>query len=306
MALGSTTAIKIPIEAELQNTQKIVAELRNVLSKINPDTKGFKEINSLLDGAEKKLETIQQRSAHGVINTRELNSVQKEFTNALFSIEKAAGRIQNLRFDNLSLSDNQKKQFEEIKNKIEAVRQAYADLEHTKLSELAQSSQQLEQSLQKVGVNIDADSIETSLNKVSTAIANVKKEIEDLQSKQNAQLVKVQVRDEQIAELEKLKDIFSSSASERAQNHSDFFTANGNFKAGQKNVLAERLAQLGLDDASVSQLKSLSASRISEVAEAVNKVREIYRGNKCTRVCNSHCRCTITWIGIRKLKKWYF
>jgi hypothetical protein len=41
--------IKIPIEAEITNVSKTISELRELTKKVSPDTKGFKDINTLLD-----------------------------------------------------------------------------------------------------------------------------------------------------------------------------------------------------------------------------------------------------------------
>ena len=83
MAMNGEQVIKIPVQAEIENAQNIVKELQNIASKMKPETRGFREINTLLNQAETRLERIYAQSSRGIIDKRGLNQIERGFQQTL-------------------------------------------------------------------------------------------------------------------------------------------------------------------------------------------------------------------------------
>ena len=285
MAMNGEQVIKIPVQAEIENAQNIVKELQNIASKMKPETRGFREINTLLNQAETRLERIYAQSSRGIVDKRGLNQIERGFQQTLDIIDQAARKVSSINFNSLGLSPDQVKGFNDIAAKINEAEQAYEKLSRIKLDELAKSSEQFSTALAKVGVDLKTDTVESSLNKVESAVKKVSNELETLEAKKRKAETTALVKEEEVQKLERIKDIFSQTAN-RAE-FKEFFASNGNFKAGGKDKLVDLMRMLGFDQATLDKVKQMTASQLKNLQESIDKQVEKLQQRRRNQAANA-------------------
>ena len=206
----ATQSVKIPVELEVQmremNSQ--IDKIRQLIGKIDPNTKGFQKLENQLKGIEREFQNIKKRAGETFTTQGQINTFSRKFEHLQTMTEDFGDSLKKIKFSafkedifDQGILDNIKNTKDEIGNLEKEITKLGKDA----FVKTAKSSQDLLDVLKELGINsvdelVEEEKILDSFSKIKESSKALKKELDDLDSKKSS---KSNQKDKEVLTLEK-------------------------------------------------------------------------------------------------------
>lgn len=206
----ATQSVKIPVELEVQmremNSQ--IDKIRQLIGKIDPNTKGFQKLENQLKGIEREFQNIKKRAGETFTTQGQINTFSRKFEHLQTMTEDFGDSLKKIKFSafkedifDQGILDNIKNTKDEIGNLEKEITKLGKDA----FVKTAKSSQDLLDVLKELGINsvdelVEEEKILDSFSKIKESSKALKKELDDLDSKKSS---KSNQKDKEVLILEK-------------------------------------------------------------------------------------------------------
>ena len=153
--MATAKGIKIPVSLELSNLQNSISTLQNALKNVDPGSSLYKSIERGIDKAKRELNTLEVQSKKSFGSQAEINAFEKSFNRTAQGIQEMANSLSKVSFKDLKevFSDADLAPIKEAGNKIKELQNQIANIKTDKMKELANSSKEFSEQLDKFGGN---------------------------------------------------------------------------------------------------------------------------------------------------------
>ena len=114
------------VGVKLEAVQSSVNELKKILDNLQPNSKGFKDLDRVVSALSKTMGDLQQRSAKGFVNESQINQAAKLIEKMESQLEGAQQVVNGLKFGDLQLTDAQLKTFADLRAQLDEINRQYA------------------------------------------------------------------------------------------------------------------------------------------------------------------------------------
>ena len=175
--MATAKGIKIPVSLELSNLQSSITTLQNALKDVDPGSSLYKSIERGIEKAKKELNALEVQSKKSFGSQAEINAFEKSFNKTSQGIQEMANSLSKVSFKDLKgvFSEADLAPIKEAGNKIKELQNQIANIKTDKMKELANSSKEFSEQLDKFGGNTfdeKVKNIEARIKKLTTDIAN--------------------------------------------------------------------------------------------------------------------------------------
>lgn len=175
--MATAKGIKIPVSLELSNLQSSISTLQNALNDIDPGSSLYKSIERGIEKAKRELNALEVQSKKSFGSQAEINAFEKSFNKTSQGIQEMANSLSKVSFKDLKgvFSEADLAPIKEAGNKIKELQNQIANIKTDKMKELANSSKEFSEQLDKFGGNTfdeKVKNIEARIKKLTTDIAN--------------------------------------------------------------------------------------------------------------------------------------
>lgn len=269
--MANEVVVPVGVQLELKNVQDVINGLQTAMSKVKPDTKGYDTIVKELKTAEQHATSLASRLKQGFTNQSGLKGFEKQFENLVALVDTINTQVAGVKFDNLILSQDQTDQIRDFAQAIADAKANFSAFETDKIKDAVSVTQELQQAFANLKINVDTTTLDDSIAKIRTRLNELQNEIQ----KQEAQAAKYETRaanrQSEMDQLTSLKGVFAPGANTSGV-YKQFFDSQGRFKNTGRKDLEEWMKELGLlDQETADKIKQLSASRLSNIQQEMNK-----------------------------------
>lgn len=219
----ATQSVKIPVELEVQMREmgSQIDKIRQLMGKIDPNTKGFQRLETQLKGIEREFQNIKKRAGETFTTQGQINTFSRKFEHLQTMTEDFGDSLKKIKFTafkddvfDQGILDNIKNTKDEIGN----LEKEMAKLGGEAFVKTAKASQDLVDTLKELGVHsvdelVDEKKAVDSFNKIKESSKALKKELGDLDAKKNS---KTNQKDREALTLDK-KDFDLTTATQEYQ-----------------------------------------------------------------------------------------
>lgn len=153
--MATAKGIKIPVSLELSNLQSSISILQNALKDIDPGSSLYKSIERGVEKAKRELNALEVQSKKSFGSQAEINTFEKSFNKTSQGIQEMANSLSKVSFKDLKgvFSEADLAPIKEAGNKIKELQNQIANIKTDKMKELANSSKEFSEQLDKFGGN---------------------------------------------------------------------------------------------------------------------------------------------------------
>ena len=153
--MATAKGIKIPVSLELSNLQSSISTLQNALKDIDPGSNLYKSIERGIEKAKRELNALEVQSKKSFGSQAEINAFEKSFNKTSQGIQEMANSLSKVSFKDLKgvFSEADLAPIKEAGNKIKELQNQIANIKTDKMKELANSSKEFSEQLDKFGGN---------------------------------------------------------------------------------------------------------------------------------------------------------
>lgn len=153
--MATAKGIKIPVSLELSNLQSSISTLQNALKDIDPGSSLYKSIERGIEKAKRELNALEVQSKKSFGSQAEINAFEKSFNKTSQGIQEMANSLSKVSFKDLKgvFSEADLAPIKEAGNKIKELQNQIANIKTDKMKELANSSKEFSEQLDKFGGN---------------------------------------------------------------------------------------------------------------------------------------------------------
>ena len=153
--MATAKGIKIPVSLELSNLQSVVSTFQTVLKDIDPGSSLYKSIERGVEKAKRELNALEVQSKKSFGSQAEINAFEKSFNKTSQGIQEIANSLSKVSFKDLKgvFSEADLAPIKEAGNKIKELQNQIANIKTDKMKELANSSKEFSEQLDKFGGN---------------------------------------------------------------------------------------------------------------------------------------------------------
>ena len=216
-------SVKIPVELEVQMREmgSQIDKIRQLMGKIDPNTKGFQKLETQLKGIDREFQNIKKRAGETFTTQGQINTFGRKFEHLQTMAEDFGDSLKKINFSAFTedvFDQDILNNIKTTKKEIETLEKEMAKLGGDAFVNAAKSSQDLVDTLKELGVNsvdelVDEKKVTDSFNRIKESSKALKKELGDLDSKKNS---KSGQRDREALALEK-KDFDLTTATQEYQ-----------------------------------------------------------------------------------------
>ena len=192
----ATQSVKIPVELEVQMREmgSQIDKIRQLMGKIDPNTKGFSKLETQLKSIDREFQNIRKRAGETFTTQGQINTFSRKFEHLQTMTEDFGDSLKKIKFTafkddvfDQSILDNIKNTKDEIGN----LEKEMAKLGGDAFVKTAKSSKELVDTLKEIGVNsvdelVDEKKAVDSFNKIKDSSKALKKELGELDAKKNS------------------------------------------------------------------------------------------------------------------------
>ena len=252
--------ITVDVGVKLNVLQSSLADLQNILKHLEPDSSGFKKMQSIIAEMTREMERFQVQTSKGFTSNKQFDQANRSVEKMEETLAKAQIAISNLKFSDIKLNPNQTQAFSALEQAIVSAEQKLDSIKEKTKQGIFSDTTSINtlSALDPKGITKSFDEIDAIVSRgvkdIEGKIINAKAQIEELNATVNSQ----------------------KSANSRAENLlANGITSNdwGNllnktgtgFKAGGKQEFLQILKdQFQVSDADISEIEKLSFGKINE------------------------------------------
>ena len=264
--------ITLPVKLQLENLQSIVKDMRSQLGNLKVDSSGYKKLEGVINGIEKKIQDIYVVASRPIMNEKQFAGIEKDISNIYDGLTKLGIEAGKIKFSDLKLTGDQQQHLQEFDNKLKNIRE---DLKHVedraKTAFLGTDLGKLwEQNNSKQATKSFSDitkAIEGEINKQEQAINKAKLAYENYQN-----IIQVS---KNINSFMRGKDSLADKLQASEMLDKIFTKDRSRFKNGGRNALEDWLKQ----EFSLSQdaIKSITQGSGAQVLKAFTDMQDNVR-----------------------------
>lgn len=259
---GGGNSISVPVNLKLEVLQSSLTQLQNLLNKLTPNSKGFKDLQNIVTSITGNMEKLSAQTSKPFINQSQFSQAEKTIENIEEGFSRAQLIANRIEFSDLKLDSSQMAEIENFNQQIEQLRANFESLKETEKVKLLGDVD-----FSGLKDMMNPNTLTGNFDEVIKQITKKSKELENayFSAKQN------------LENLEKSRDL--GQAAEKIQGG---FMKDGNilpdfeqyfrklntsggigFKSGQKEAFKEYLIQtFSLDKTEVEELFKKTAAEI--------------------------------------------
>ncbi len=175
--------VTINISGKLELLQSSVNEVRKVLDSLQPNSKGFKELEKIIQKMEGQMKNLEVQTNRTFSSNQQFARAGKSIDNIEESLIAAGLAIKNLKFDDIKLSGKAAEDFESLKNQISSASEELNKLKRTTFFDnLGEDAANALKSIDTNYMLKDLDAIE---KEISGKLKSINKEVESAREKYN-------------------------------------------------------------------------------------------------------------------------
>lgn len=259
---GGGNSISVPVNLKLEVLQSSLTQLQNLLNKLTPNSKGFKDLQNIVTSITGNMEKLSAQTSKPFINQSQFSQAEKTIENIEEGFSRAQLIANRIEFSDLKLDSSQMAEIENFNQQIEQLRANFESLKETEKVKLLGDVD-----FSGLKDMMNPNTLTGNFDEVIKQITKKSKELENayFSAKQN------------LENLEKSRDL--GQAAEKIQggfmkdgdilpDFEQYFrklTTSGGigFKSGQKTAFKEYLIQtFSLDKTEVEELFKKTAAEI--------------------------------------------
>ena len=269
---GGNIVVPVGVQLELKNVQDIISSLQKALENVKPETKGYSTMVRELTSAEKKASSLASKLKQGFSTNAGIQNFTRNFEDLIALVDTVNNKIKDINFDNLTLTAEQQAKIENFTRQIEAAKEAYNNLEVSKMQKAINSSKQLQQVFQNLKLDVNTVGLDNAAEKIKNKLNEINEAIKDNERKLKIKERTVTRNQAQMDEIRQIQSIFNPTA-DRKQ-FSDIFDQFGGFKDGGREKLAEWMKRLGFDNETIEKVKNTATLQLSSLQQEIDKKAE--------------------------------
>ena len=184
--MATAKGIKIPVSLELSNLQNSISTLQNALKNVDPGSSLYKSIERGIDKAKRELNTLEVQSKKSFGSQAEINAFEKSFNRTAQGIQEMANSLSKVSFKDLKevFSDADLAPIKEAGNKIKELQNQIANIKTDKMKELANSSKEFSEQLDKFGGNTFDEKVKNIEARIKKLTSDISTEVKIAGAKQ--------------------------------------------------------------------------------------------------------------------------
>ena len=114
--------ITLPVKLQLDNLQSIVKEMRSQLGNLKVDSTGYKKLENVINGIEKKIQDIQVIASRPIMNEKQFSTIEKDISHIYDDVTKLGIEAGRIKFSDLQLTGEQKQHLQEFDNQLKTIK----------------------------------------------------------------------------------------------------------------------------------------------------------------------------------------
>ena len=119
--------ITLPVKLQLENLQSIVKDMRSQLGNLKVDSSGYKKLEGVINGIEKKIQDMQVIASRPIMNEKQFTDIEKDISHIYDDFTKLSIEAGKIKFSDLKLTGDQQQHLQEFDNKLKNIKE---DLKH--------------------------------------------------------------------------------------------------------------------------------------------------------------------------------
>lgn len=260
------------VSVRLNLLQNSLKEIENVMNKLEPDSKGFKDLQKIVESITKDMERLQAQSSKPFGSPQQFKQTAKTIDSMEASFAKVQTVLDHISFKDLKLDDDQRQMFDDFKQQILDAKQTLDDFKNQTKNNLL-SNADTKAFLEGINPKLIEKSLDEIIRAVDNYINNLAKRVN--KSKEQLDTLGRQVQIGNNIE-QFIKKGGLNAKGMTGLKFEEFFaeTAKGiKFKAGQQNPFFEWLREsFNLSDAQINELRAAgSANKVFEKIMATDE-----------------------------------
>ena len=260
------------VSVRLNLLQNSLKEIENVMNKLEPDSKGFKDLQKIVESITKDMERLQTQSSKPFGSPQQFKQTAKTIDSMEASFAKVQTVLDHISFKDLKLDDDQRQMFDDFKQQILDAKQTLDDFKNQTKNNLL-SNADTKAFLEGINPKLIEKSLDEIIRAVDNYINNLAKRVN--KSKEQLDTLGRQVQIGNNIE-QFIKKGGLNAKGMTGLKFEEFFaeTAKGiKFKAGQQNPFFEWLREsFNLSDAQINELRAAgSANKVFEKIMATDE-----------------------------------
>ena len=263
-------SITLGVQAEIENLQQIRQQLQDALQHVNPDTKKYSSLNKMLQKTAQALQQLAIDSEKPFSKQSQIDSFENKFLNVSGALAQIGRELSNIDFSQLKLTEEQQNEFNKLEKDLENAQKAASNLSTDKLKIMVQDSQELANSLQEFGVNVNTDTLESAFDKINNQITKMIQRFNELETKKQEALSNVDTAKTKTNNAERfLRFLQADNKTDQYNAAPEMFTKNGKYLgAGMKsNTRDNFLRSLGFDEDTIKEIGERGSKNLEELQE---------------------------------------
>lgn len=271
--------ITVDVGVKLQVIQSSLDNFKKILSNLEPNSSGYKNLSKIIAEMTKEMERFQVQTSKGFSSSKQFDQASRTLDKMEESITRAGLAVDRIKFSDIKLTPDQQSQFKKLEEELEQIEQKFAVVqERTKQgifnNDAIRSSLDV---LDSKAIEKDLDTIltiATSKGKQAREwLANIKQDIEELN--------KTSISSES---QKKLNDLMTNGlTTENAGKAVYSYQGKGiRFRSGalKEQFIKSLEEEFHLEPSVVEKLKEMSANQISQAFQQLGRrdTNNIFQG----------------------------
>ena len=266
---GGGNSISVPVNLKLEVLQSSLTQLQNLLNKLTPNSKGFKDLQNIVSSITGNMEKLSAQTSKPFINQAQFSQAEKTIENIEEGFSRAQLIANRIEFSDLKLDSSQMAAIESFNQQIEQLKANFESLKETEKIKLLGD-------VDFSGLKdiMNPNTLTGNFDEVIKQITKKSKELENAYFSAQQNLENLEKSRDLGQAAEKIQSGFTDKKGNILPDFEQYFrklsTSGGiGFKSGQKTAFKEYLIKtFSLDKTEVEELFKKTASEIQ--AELAN------------------------------------
>ena len=270
--------ITLPVKLQLDNLQSIMKEMRSQLGTLKVDSSGYKKLEGVINGIEKRIQDIQVIASRPIMDGKQFVAIEKDVAHIYDDITKLGIEAGRIKFSDLQLTGEQKQRLQEFDNQLKTIKDDLKNIEQkAKTAFLSTDAGKLwaEQNPSDATKSFSriTEIIELEVAKQKKAINDAKDAYADYQN--TIQISK------NINSFMRGKNSLTDRI-KAAGMYDQIFNVKGNFKNGGRNALEDWLkSEFSLSDEAIKSITQGSGQQVLKAfTEMQDNVRAVLKSEQ--------------------------
>ena len=263
---GGGGQVSVPVNLRLEVLQSSLAKLQNQLDKLSPNSKRFKELQSIITSITHEMDKMTLQTAKPFGDQSQFLQTEKSIDNIEESFRKVELIINKIHFSDLKLDPSQQAELKSLSDEITRIKEQFDSFKQQKKADLLGDVNfaEFKKLLNSTDLNSTFDGLLKIIDKKRNEIIN---KYENLQREIETQNTKIQKG--LTAEKIQQNGFVDNSTNEIFDEFKQFLSLNNGvleFKAGQENAFYQYLqSQFSLNDGQIQSIKNLTIQEVERL-----------------------------------------